>query len=219
MLNPESVMNLFRHLFRAGLFQHLIKQTLKSLDPEINSGYGSGWQKRGFSEISLFFLKVFLSAINKWLLAPQNPAFSYQLTSEGWLLNRIAFTLRTRSSGTKGIDKKSSMPCSFKSLTNSGVSKADSTMIYKISNFTLLRRKPRLRAITHFDVQARVLRLWMNARGVPLEARYERSGTCSGGFRLPARSRFGEGRPFEACGGVMGFSPWGSTWSQTIVGG
>jgi len=52
----------------------------------------------------------------------------------------------------------------------------------------------------------------------------ERSGVCFGGFRLPARSRFGEGRPSEACGGAMpacrnalrragmGFiSPWGST--------
>jgi hypothetical protein len=29
--------------------------------------------------------------------------------------------------------------------------------------------------------------------------------------RLPARSRFGEGRPHEACGGAMGFSPWSST--------
>ena len=56
--------------------------------------------------------------------------------------------------------------------------------------------------------------LWrrtMNARGVPLEARKERSGVCFGGFRLPARSRFGEGRPHEACGGAMGFSPWSST--------
>jgi hypothetical protein len=37
----------------------------------------------------------------------------------------------------------------------------------------------------------------------------ERCGGCFGGFRLPARSRFGEGRPYEACGGATGFSPWG----------
>jgi len=42
-----------------------------------------------------------------------------------------------------------------------------------------------------------------------LRSSYERSGVCFGGFRLPARSRFGEGRPYEACGGAMGFSPWG----------
>ena len=30
---------------------------------------------------------------------------------------------------------------------------------------------------------------------VPYEALEERSGVCFGGFRLPARSRFGEGRP------------------------
>jgi len=84
------------------------------------------------------------------------------------------------------------------------------------SDFTLLRRKPRLRAITHFDVQARALRPWMNARRVPFEAPRERSRVCFGRFRLPARSRFGEGRPDEACGGAMGFSPWGSTFeSQT----
>jgi len=65
--------------------------------------------------------------------------------------------------------------------------------------FTLLRRKPR------------VFRPWMNARRVPFEAPKERSRVCFGGFRLPARSRFGEGRPDEACGGATGFSPWGST--------
>jgi hypothetical protein len=51
----------------------------------------------------------------------------------------------------------------------------------------------------------------MNARRVPFEAPRERSRVCFGGFRLPARSRFGEGRPDEACGGATGFSPWGST--------
>jgi hypothetical protein len=78
--------------------------------------------------------------------------------------------------------------------------------------FTLLRRKPR------------VFRPWMNARRVPFEAPKERSRVCFGGFRLPARSRFGEGRPDEACGGATpacrnalrragtGFSPWGSTF-------
>ena len=53
--------------------------------------------------------------------------------------------------------------------------------------------------------------LWMNAERVPFEALKERSRVCFGGFRLPARSRFGEGRPYEACGGTKGFSPWGST--------
>jgi len=77
--------------------------------------------------------------------------------------------------------------------------------------FTLLRRKPRLRAEAHYGAQARVFRPWMNAGRVPFEAPKERSRVCFGGFRLPARSRFGEGRPDEACGGVTGFSPWGST--------
>lgn len=37
MLNPESViLNLIQNLFRAGLFQHLIKSN--KTDPEINSG-------------------------------------------------------------------------------------------------------------------------------------------------------------------------------------
>jgi hypothetical protein len=37
MLNPESViLNLVQNLFRAGLFQHLIKSN--KTDPEINSG-------------------------------------------------------------------------------------------------------------------------------------------------------------------------------------
>jgi hypothetical protein len=45
--------------------------------------------------------------------------------------------------------------------------------------------------------------------GVPFEAPKERSRVCFGGFRLPARSRFGEGRPDEACGGATGFSPRG----------
>ncbi len=44
MLNPESVMKLFQHLFRAGLFQHLIKsmtyETLKSLDPDPETSSG-----------------------------------------------------------------------------------------------------------------------------------------------------------------------------------
>ena len=65
--------------------------------------------------------------------------------------------------------------------------------------FTLLRRKPQF------------LRPWMNAERVPFEALEEWSRVCFGGFRLPARSRFGEGRPSEACGGATGFSPWGST--------
>jgi len=42
-----------------------------------------------------------------------------------------------------------------------------------------------------------------------LRSSNERSGICFGGFRLPARSRFGKGRPYEACGGATGFSPWG----------
>jgi hypothetical protein len=75
---------------------------------------------------------------------------------------------------------------------------------------TLLRRKPRLRAVTHFGVQARSP-MPMNVERVPFEALKERSRVCFGGFRLPARSRFGEGRPFEACGGATGISPWGST--------
>jgi len=69
----------------------------------------------------------------------------------------------------------------------------------RLTLFTLLRRKPR------------VFRPWMNAGRVPFEAPKERSRVCFGGFRLPARSRFGEGRPDEACGGATGFSPWGST--------
>jgi len=42
---------------------------------------------------------------------------------------------------------------------------------------------------------------------VPFEAPEERSRVCFGGFRLPARSRFGEGRPDEACGRATGFPP------------
>jgi len=75
---------------------------------------------------------------------------------------------------------------------------------------TLLRRKPRLRAVTHFGVQARSP-MPMNVERVPFEALKERRRVCFGGFRLPARSRFGEGRPSEACGGATGISPWGST--------
>ena len=64
----------------------------------------------------------------------------------------------------------------------------------------------------HYGAQARGFsRPWMNARRVPFEAPKERSRVCFGGFRLPARSRFGEGRPDEACGGATDFSPWGST--------
>ena len=48
---------------------------------------------------------------------------------------------------------------------------------------TLLRRKPCLRAVTHFGVQARGLSPWMNAMRVPLEAHEERNGVCFGGFR------------------------------------
>jgi putative FmdB family regulatory protein len=51
----------------------------------------------------------------------------------------------------------------------------------------------------------------MNAERVPFEAPKERSRVCFGGFRLPARSRFGEGRPSETCAGATGFNPWGST--------
>jgi len=51
----------------------------------------------------------------------------------------------------------------------------------------------------------------MNARRVPFEAPKEGSRVCFGGFRLPVGSRFGEGRPDEACGGATGLSPWGST--------
>jgi len=57
----------------------------------------------------------------------------------------------------------------------------------------------------------------MNARRVPFEGPKERSRVCFGGFRLPARSRFGEGRPYEACGAARGFNPWGSTFN--ISGG
>jgi len=58
-MNPESVMlNLFQHLFRAGLFQHLIKQTLKSLDPEINSGPGS--DNKRFFQHPMKILQPFL---------------------------------------------------------------------------------------------------------------------------------------------------------------
>jgi hypothetical protein len=41
-----------------------------------------------------------------------------------------------------------------------------------------------------------------------LRSSHERSGVCFGGFRLPARSRFGEGRPYETCGGTTVFSMW-----------
>ena len=83
----------------------------------------------------------------------------------------------------------------------------------RLTLFTLLRRKPRLRAEAHYGAQARVFRPWMNAGRVPFEASKERSRVCFGGFRLPARSPAprGEGRPDEACGGATGFSPWGST--------
>jgi CRP-like cAMP-binding protein len=61
-------------------------------------------------------------------------------------------------------------------------------MIVTLSNylkrFTLLRRKPRLRAEAYFGAQARVFRPWMNARRVPFEAPKERSRVCFGGFRL-----------------------------------
>jgi len=40
---------------------------------------------------------------------------------------------------------------------------------------------------------------------------------CFGGFRLPARSRFGEGRPNEVRGGATGSKPVGST-SSTPMG-
>jgi hypothetical protein len=57
MLNPESVMlNLFQHLFGAGLFQHPVKSRScdpKIVDPELDSGHGSGWQKVTFSEIEV----------------------------------------------------------------------------------------------------------------------------------------------------------------------
>ena len=46
----------------------------------------------------------------------------------------------------------------------------------------------------------------MNAEGVPFEALKELSRVCFGGYRLPARSRFGEGRPSEAGGGATGFA-------------
>ena len=49
--------------------------------------------------------------------------------------------------------------------------------------FTLLRRKPRLRAEAHYGAQARVFRPWMNAGRVPFEAPKERSRVCFGGFR------------------------------------
>jgi hypothetical protein len=49
--------------------------------------------------------------------------------------------------------------------------------------FTLLRRKPRLRAEAYSGAQARVFRPWMNARRVPFEAPKERSRVCFGGFR------------------------------------
>jgi hypothetical protein len=75
---------------------------------------------------------------------------------------------------------------------------------FQSRSFTLLRRKPWS------------LRPWMNAERVPFEALKERSRVCFGGFRLPARSRFGEGRPSEACGGATGFSPWGSTFGLSI---
>jgi hypothetical protein len=45
MLNPESVMlNLFQHLFGAGLFQHPVKSRScdpEIVDPELDSGHGS----------------------------------------------------------------------------------------------------------------------------------------------------------------------------------
>jgi hypothetical protein len=52
--------------------------------------------------------------------------------------------------------------------------------------FTLLRRKPRLRAVAHFGTQSRSLRPWMNALRVH----------------------------YEACGGATGFSPRGLHFSD-----
>ena len=49
---------------------------------------------------------------------------------------------------------------------------------------TLLRRKPRLRAVTHFGVQARALRPWMNAWRVPYEAHTSVVGYASEGSAL-----------------------------------
>ena len=47
----------------------------------------------------------------------------------------------------------------------------------------------------------------MSVGRIPFEVPKERSRVCFGGFRLPARSRFGEGRPDEACGRATGFPP------------
>jgi len=52
-----------------------------------------------------------------------------------------------------------------------------------LNKITLLRRKPRLRAVTHYGAQAWVFRPWMNVRRVPFEAPKERSRVCFGGFR------------------------------------
>jgi|SRR4030042_3833539 hypothetical protein len=57
-------------------------------------------------------------------------------------------------------------------------------LVYCFRNdFTLLRRKPRLRVEAHFGAQARVFSPWMNAGRVPFEAPKERSRVCFGGFR------------------------------------
>jgi len=47
MLNPESVMpNFFRHLFRAGLFMHLMNQTLNQPVKQVQGMVQKGDKKR-----------------------------------------------------------------------------------------------------------------------------------------------------------------------------
>jgi hypothetical protein len=55
-------------------------------------------------------------------------------------------------------------------MTRAGVYEFREPEISYRVNFTLLRRKPRLRAESHSGAQAWVFRSWMNAKRVPLEA-------------------------------------------------
>jgi hypothetical protein len=70
-------------------------------------------------------------------------------------------------------------------------------MAVECRDFTLLRRKPRLRAEAYFGAQARVFSPWMNAGRVPFEAPKERSRVCFGVFRAPSLKLWSVGDPMK----------------------
>jgi len=55
----------------------------------------------------------------------------------------------------------------------------------------------------------------MNAMRIPYEALEEGSAVCFGGFRLPARNRFGEGRPSKHVEESQALARGGSTLMET----